>query len=244
MCLRIMVGSEMKNQRCVHIRRCGINLGYCRSDCSMCVLAVCCVCCVHMQCSLCALHKPAADLWVLMGKKTNALFLRTYQFPAFSPGLFHDMVMFCFSFFCFFFVLTTVFLLWYKVLVPGGLITVNLWRCGKMWWAPLYSSCVCPRWSDEDSKERAVSLGNSPQVYVYIQYLFIYFSVYLYVCLFLLYSSALKYSLVLFKGTMLCVEDGCFKGDTTPSLDTACVVFVTTNMVWISFCVFFFVFAA
>lgn len=39
-----------------------------------------------------------------------------------------------------------------------------------------------PKWSDEDSKERAVSLVNSPQVYIYIQYLFIYFSVYSYVC--------------------------------------------------------------
>lgn len=64
--------------------------------------------------------------------------------------------------------------------------------------------------SHEDSNERAVCLANSPQVYIYIKYLFIYF-----MCTFAFsycIAHALKYCLSLFKGTLLCAEHGCFKG--------------------------------
>lgn len=98
------------------------------------------------------------------------------------------------------------------------------------------------RSNEVSKKERAVGLANSAQVYIYIQYLFIYFSVYLFA--FFLVVQTMHWSIVCChcsKGTaLLCVEHGCFKGgrggDLTPSLDTACFFcFVTTNMVWISF---------
>lgn len=69
-----------------------------------------------------------------------------------------------------------------------GLIIINLWRC---YLTPLaiphrHTSCVFHEWSDKDSKEQDIGLVNSPQVYIYTQYLFIYFCVKLYVLLFLI----------------------------------------------------------
>lgn len=79
-------------------------------------------------------------------------------------------------------------------------------------------------------------LVNSPQVYIYIQYLFIYFSVYLYVCFFfLLYSPCTKVlSVTVQRGTALCKNMAVLKEDTAPGLDAACL-FVSTNTVSVSF---------
>lgn len=145
MCLRTMVGSERKNQSCVDIYG-AVVLVWDLSDCSECGWVFKCVCCVDVQCSLCALHKPAADLGVLEKKHKCFIFWGHISFlpsaldffmawSSFFSSLWFSFVSLIwfsslwFSFFCF----NT------KCLCQGGLITVNLWRCGKMWWAPLCS---------------------------------------------------------------------------------------------------------
>lgn len=96
---------------------------------------------------------------------------------------------------------------------------------------------MCP--SQEQGVAPGTVLVNSPQVYIYIQYLFIYFSVYLF-AFFLLYSPCTKVlSVTVQRDTALCKNMAVLKEDTAPGLDTACV-FVTTNMVSI----FLFFFAA
>lgn len=65
---------------------------------TVCLTAVCvcrvfkCVCCVHV----CVLSTSLQQIFKCWRKNINALFLRTYQFPAFRTELFHDMVFFFF----------------------------------------------------------------------------------------------------------------------------------------------------
>lgn len=139
---------------------------------SMCML---CACAVQSVCSPQAYGRFVSVEW----RNINALFWRTYHFPAFSPGLFLFFVLP--SVFVFFFFLS---LLQYKVLVPGGPDHCKpveaRWNEMRSW-----TDFMCP------SQEQAEGMVwvNSPQVYIYIQYLFIYFSVYLYVCFFLVVQS-------------------------------------------------------
>lgn len=73
--------------------------------------------------------------------------------------------------------------------------------------------CLTPIGLTKILRDRAVGLVNSPQVSIYFEYLFIYFSGYFY-CAFFLFSYCTSHALVrvlsVVQGTLLHVKHGCF----------------------------------